>query len=164
MFGYFDGTSDVDMFHFTPKAPDSIVGVRLTNLGDDGDLVLYGPRRTEGSQAGSRRVGAQPQPIADLPQNPGAAICSSSSVARACITSARKVLNRAVELEFMTVTKRVPQESIYKLTGKPLSELQEESYCLVARFEELLTAWGIPMAAPNGQPGRVHQRFLKYQM
>ncbi len=81
-----------------------------------------------------------------------------------CITSARKVLNRAVELEFMTVTKRVPQESIYKLTGKPLSELQEESYCLVARFEELLTAWGIPMAAPNGQPGRVHQRFLKYQM
>lgn len=81
-----------------------------------------------------------------------------------CITGARKVLNRAVELGFMTVTKRVPQESLYKLTGKPLSELQEESYCLVARFEELLSAWGIPQKAPKGSPGRVHQRFLKYSM
>ena len=81
-----------------------------------------------------------------------------------CITSARNVLNRAVELEFMTVTKRVPQESLYKLTGKPLSDLQDESQGLVARFEELLSAWGIPHAAPKGSPGRVHKRFLKYSM
>ncbi len=81
-----------------------------------------------------------------------------------CITASRNVLNRAVELGFMTVTKQARVESIYRVTDKPLSELQEESQGLVARFEELLSAWGIPHAAPKGFQGRVHKRFLKYSM
>lgn len=81
-----------------------------------------------------------------------------------CVSGARNVLNRAVELEFMTVTKCARVESVYRLTDKPLSELQEPSPGLIARFEELLSVWGIPLNAPAGWKGRVHQRFLKYQM
>ncbi|CAJ0710655.1 hypothetical protein ACPCHQ_16920 [Ralstonia thomasii] len=74
-------------------------------------------------------------------------------------TSTRLVLAEAVALGFLTVTKAFHADAVYQVTGKPLSDLVEEGKPLLARFEELLQVWGIPMLAPEGSPGRVHLAF-----
>lgn len=74
-------------------------------------------------------------------------------------TLTRNTLAEAVELGFLTVEKFAQSEAIYTDTGKPLAELKEGEQGLIARFEELLAVWGIPMSAPPAQRGRVHIAF-----
>lgn len=68
-FGYLPGGTDVDLFHFSPRTSDSEVGVRLSHLAGDADLVLYGPP-TDATNAGpssapSRAIAPQVAPIED---------------------------------------------------------------------------------------------------
>ena len=42
-FGYLATGGDVDLYSFSPRTPDTQVGVRLSHLAGDGDLVLFGP-------------------------------------------------------------------------------------------------------------------------
>lgn len=80
------------------------------------------------------------------------------------LSCTREALAEAVELGFLTSTKEFQREAVFAYTGKSLEELEDPSTGLLAKFEELLSAWGIPLTAPAGWKGRVHQRFLKYQM
>ena len=68
-FGYLATGGDVDLYSFSPRTPDTQVGVRLSHLAGDGDLVLFGPPQdsptTGPSPVTSRPVGPQVGPIDD---------------------------------------------------------------------------------------------------
>ncbi len=103
-FGYLPGGGDVDLYSFNPRTSDSEVGVRLSHLAGDADLVLYGPptdsinvgpssaaTRTvapqvapiddEGLDPTSNQVAARPEVSSDVPVNPptGATVVGRSA-------------------------------------------------------------------------------------
>jgi hypothetical protein len=86
-------------------------------------------------------------------------VSQARSVVGCGTTTARYVLSEALELGFLTVKKSFHEESVFEVTDKPLSDLVDERKPLVARFEELLAAWNIPMLAPEGWRGRIHLAF-----
>ncbi|MGZ4675363.1 MAG: Calx-beta domain-containing protein [Acidimicrobiia bacterium] len=94
-FGYLPSGGDVDLYGFTPRTSDSEVGVRLSHLAGDADLVLYGPPSDaanngpssaptrgvapqvapiddEGLDPTSNQVAARPEVSADVPVDPPA--------------------------------------------------------------------------------------------
>ncbi|MFM7617496.1 MAG: Calx-beta domain-containing protein [Actinomycetes bacterium] len=68
-FGYLADGGDVDLYSFSPRSVDTQVGVRLSHLAGDGDLVLFGPPQdtpTSGiSPVASRAIAPQVAPIDD---------------------------------------------------------------------------------------------------
>jgi len=68
-FGYLATGGDVDLYSFSPRSVDTRVGVRLSHLAGDGDLVLFGPPQdspTNGpSPVASRSIAPQVAPIDD---------------------------------------------------------------------------------------------------
>ena len=68
-FGYLASGGDVDLYSFAPRSADTQVGVRLSHLAGDGDLVLFGPPQdttTNGPSAlTSRSIAPQVAPIDD---------------------------------------------------------------------------------------------------
>lgn len=72
------------------------------------------------------------------------------------ITVARYALAEAVERGFLTVQKFFHAETVYQVTDKSLEELEQVEPDLSVCFEDLMLAWNLPAAAPEGQTGRVH--------
>jgi hypothetical protein len=70
-FQYIADGADVDVYNFTPSA-GAQVGVRLSHLAGDGDLVLYGPP-TDAAGTGPSAKPSRAMPIAGQPLDDGGA-------------------------------------------------------------------------------------------